>query len=458
MALWGGRFAESTESSVQNFTQSISYDKRLYRYDIAGSIAHATMLGETGIIPQESAKAICAKLKELESVIDNGGMEFKVELEDIHMHIESALIAALGPEGARVHTARSRNDQIALDIRLYLRDEIDSITAGIKALQKALVKQADANRGTILPGFTHLQHAQPVLLPHHLLAYVEMLQRDTERLADARKRINIMPLGSGALAGTTLPIDRDIVRRELNFPQMTRNSMDAVADRDFACELLAALSIFCMHISRLSEDLILWMSQEFSFMVFSDAFCTGSSLMPQKKNPDIAELSRGKTGRVYGDLMALLTLCKGLPLTYNRDLQEDKESIFDAIDTVHGILSVYPSMIETMQFRPERMRQAACDPGLMATDLAEALVRKGVPFRMAHQKVGSLVRFAGEHNKRLDEITLDEMKSVFPEADDSMLLLFNPEHAVAGREVYGATGPGQVATQIDYWKEQLKQA
>lgn len=456
MALWGGRFAENTQKCVQDFTQSISYDQQLYKHDIAGSKAHATMLGATGIIPKESAAMICEKLDEIRKKIDAGEMEFKVELEDIHMHIESALTEALGPEGARVHTARSRNDQITLDIRLYLRDEIDGIMELLRGFQKALVKKADANRRTVMPGFTHLQHAQPVLLAHHLLAYVEMFNRDLGRLADARKRINIMPLGSGAIAGTTLPIDRDFVREQLDFPEMTRNSMDAVADRDFACELLSALSIFCMHVSRLSEDMILWMSQEFSFMTFSDAFCTGSSLMPQKKNPDIAELSRGKTGRVYGDLVALLTICKGLPLTYNRDLQEDKEPLFDALDTVRGILSVYPPMIEGMKVNPEKMLQAASDPGLMATDLAEALVRKGVPFRHAHHKVGALVRFAGEHNKQLNEITLEEMESVFPEADESMLSLFKPEHSVEGREVFGATGYEAVASQIDYWKANLK--
>ena len=369
------------------------------------------------------------------------------------MHIETELIKALGDEGARVHTARSRNDQIALDIRLYLRDEIDIISGKIRDLQKALVTQADKNDKVILPGFTHLQHAQPVLFAHHFLAYVEMLERDLGRLADARKRINVMPLGSGAIAGTTLPIDREFVRKKLDFPAMTQNSMDAVADRDFACELLSALSIFAMHISRLSEDLILWMSQEFSFMTFGDAFCTGSSLMPQKKNPDLAELSRGKTGRVYGDLVAMLTICKGLPLTYNRDLQEDKEPLFDAIDTVEGILSVYPEMILSMKLNTERMLVAASEPGLMATDLAEALVRKGVPFRHAHHKVGALVRYAQDKGKPLDKVTLAEMKKVFPEADADMKKLFSAAHAVAGREVPGGTGFNEVRRQLDKWTE-----
>ena len=411
MALWGGRFAQDAEKCVRDFTQSISYDKRLYKHDIEGSKAHALMLGASGIIPQASAEAICARLDEICGKIEAGDFKYQVELEDIHMHIRS--------------------------------------------LQKALVAQAEANKRTILPGFTHLQHAQPVLFAHHLLAYVEMLDRDCGRLLDARKRLNVLPLGSGAIAGTTLPIDREFVRKKLNFPSMTRNSMDAVASRDFTCEVLAALAIFAMNISRLSEDIILWMSQEFSFIMLSDAFCTGSSLMPQKKNPDIAEISRGKTGRVYGALMSILTICKGLPLTYNRDLQEDKEGLFDAIDTVNAILSVYPHMIETMKVFPERMAQAASDPGLMATDLAEELVRKGVPFRHAHHKVGALVRFAAEHNKALNEVTLEEMKSVFPEADEAMLHVFSAENAVAGREVFGGTGFQQVASQIEFWKKEL---
>lgn len=457
MALWGGRFAKDAESSVRDFTESISYDRRLYKHDIEGSKAHAQMLASVGIVPQASADAICEELERIRKRIDAGDFTFKTELEDIHMHIESELIKALGDEGARVHTARSRNDQVCLDVRLYLREEILHLAEGIRMFQHALTEQAEANKRVILPGFTHLQHAQPVLLAHHLLAYAEMFERDIGRLLDARRRLNVLPLGSGAIAGTTLPIDREFVRKKLDFPAMTRNSMDAVASRDFACEVLAALSIFCMNVSRLSEDLILWMSQEFSFIVFSDAYCTGSSLMPQKKNPDIAEISRGKTGRVYGSLISILTICKGLPLTYNRDLQEDKEGLFDAIDTVHAILSVYPGMIRTMTVFPERMRRAASDPGLMATDLAEELVRKGVPFRHAHHKVGSLVRFAAEHNKALNEVTLEEMRSVFPEADEDMLNVFSPESAVEKRDVFGATGYKQVETQLDFWKKHLQE-
>ena len=455
MALWGGRFSEDTGKNVQDFTESISYDRRLYKHDIMGSKAHAAMLGAAGIIPVESAQAIRKQLDAILERMERGDFTFSAELEDIHMHIESELIKALGDEGARVHTARSRNDQINLDIRLYLRDEIDVISGAVRSLQKSLVRKAAEHPRAIMPGFTHLQHAQPVLFAHHLLAYVEMLERDLGRFADARRRINVLPLGSGAIAGTTLPIDREFVRRELDFPAMSRNSMDAVADRDFSCELLAAMAVFSMHISRLSEDLILWMSQEFSFITFSDAYCTGSSLMPQKKNPDIAEISRGKTGRVYGDLVALLTLCKGLPLTYNRDLQEDKEPLFDAIDTVLGILSVYPGMIDGMTIHEDRMLAAASDPGLIATDIAEALVRKGVPFRHAHRKVGALVKFAQDRGKALDQLSLDEMRSVFPEADEAMTHLFSPEKSVAAREVFGGTGYGQVASQIAFWQRNL---
>lgn len=455
MALWGGRFSKGAAKSVQDFTESISFDKRLYKHDIAGSKAHAAMLGATGIIPKKSAEEIIEKLSEVEKAIEEGKVKFDVALEDIHMHIETELIRLLGDEGARVHSARSRNDQVALDTRLYLRDEIREIAGGIKSLQKALLQQAVANKDTILPGFTHLQHAQPVLFAHHMLAYVEQFERDIGRLNDCFARLNVMPLGSGAIAGSTLPIDREFVRKVLDFPACTRNSMDSVADRDFACELLSALAIFSMHVSRLSEDIILWMSQEFAFVELSDAFCTGSSLMPQKKNPDIAELSRGKTGRMYGNLMAMLTICKGLPMTYNRDLQEDKEPLFDSIDTAKGILSVYPEMIATMKTRPDRMLEAASDPGLMATDLAEALVRKGVPFRHAHHKVGALVKYCAENGKKMDKLSLEEMKTVIPEADESMPALFSPVSAVTLRKSYGGTGYEQVASQIEFWTKKL---
>lgn len=455
MALWGGRFSTATDSELSDFSESVSFDKRLYKFDIIGSKAHAAMLASAGIIPFETAEKIDHELGEIEKQIELGDFKFSAELEDIHMHIENALIEKLGNEGAMVHTARSRNDQVALDIRLYLREEITRITAMIKDMQRALAGQADANDKVIMPGFTHLQHAQPVLFAHHMLAYVEMLQRDIERLSDCRKRINVMPLGSGALAGTTLPINREFVRERLKFDAITANSMDAVADRDFAIELLSALSIFAMHISRLSEDIILWCSQEYNFIELADAFCTGSSLMPQKKNPDIAELSRGKTARIYGALMALLTLCKGLPLTYNRDLQEDKEQIFDAIDTVKKILRVYPPMIATMSLKTANMLKAAADPALMATDLAEKLVELGVPFRNAHHRIGSFVRWCKENGKALNEVSLEEMHFSIPEATPDFLDLFSPESSVAKREVPGGTGFKTVRANIELWIKRL---
>ncbi len=452
MAMWGGRFGAETRAEVAEFTESISYDKRLYRWDARGSQAHVRMLAKQRIIPEATASAIVEALDAIVARIDRGDFEFKIELEDIHMHIESALIDALGAEGARVHSARSRNDQVALDIRLYLRDEIDGLIAGVRSFQDALLCAAEAEPEAILPGFTHLQHAQVVLFAHHLLAYVEMLDRDAERLGDCRKRINVMPLGSGALAGSTLPIDREFVAKDLGFERVTRNSMDAVADRDFAIELLSALSIFSMHVSRLSEDLILWCSQEFDFVELDDAFCTGSSLMPQKKNPDVCELSRGKTARVYGALMALLTMCKGLPLTYNRDLQEDKEQIFDALDTVKKILGVYPPMIATMKIKRDNMRAAAADPALMATDLAEKLVELGVPFRTAHHRVGALVKYCREHGRKLDELTLEEMRLSIPEATPEFVAMFEPEASVAKRELVGGTGYKAVRNQLAFWR------
>ena len=455
MALWGGRFSSDTNADVARYSESISFDQRLYRHDIMGSRAHVKMLAKAGIIPQESAEAIRKELLNIQQEIESGNFKYDIALEDIHMHIESRLIEILGTEGARVHSGRSRNDQVALDIRLYLRDEIDIIIAKIRDFQAALVDTASRYPKQIIPGFTHLQHAQVVLFAHHLLAYVEMLDRDAERLADCRKRIDVMPLGSGALAGSTLPLDREFVCQELNFSRVTRNSMDAVADRDFAIELAAALSIFAMHTSRLSEDLILWSSQEFDFIELDDAFCTGSSLMPQKKNPDVCELTRGKTARIYGSLTALLTLCKALPMTYNRDLQEDKVALFDAIDTAEQILAVYPPMISTMQIKPEKMRAAAADPALMATDIAEKLVELGVPFRTAHHRVGSFVKWCKENNRNLDETTLEEMQITIPEATEEFLGLFDPDMSAGKRNLVGGTGFKAVADQLKFWQEKL---
>lgn len=456
MALWSGRFSSDQNKNVKLFSESISFDKRLYKYDIIGSKAHVAMLADCGIIPRTTSKKIINGLDKIEKKIDSGNFTFSPDLEDIHMHIENELIRALGDEGARLHTARSRNDQIALDIRLYLRDEISCLETGFKNLQKSLVGQADSNAETIMPGFTHLQHAQPILFAHHMLAYTEMLERDIGRLQDCKKRLNVMPLGSGAISGTTLPINRAKTAELLGFPEISRNSMDAVADRDFACEFLSALAIFAMHISRLSEDVILWASPEFGFVELDDAFCTGSSLMPQKKNPDIAELSRGKTGRIYGSLVTLLTLCKGLPMSYNRDLQEDKEPIFDALDSVEKILSVYPGMIKSMKIKREKMLAAASEPELMATDLAEYLVKKGVPFRKAHSKIGELIKWCGENSIPLNKLSIREMKAVIPEADGKCLEMFSPEKSVSLKEITGGTGFREVRKQINYWKKKLK--
>ncbi len=455
MALWSGRFAEETDALVRRFTESISYDRRLYPFDIQGSIAHARMLGRQGIIPAADVEAIVAGLTAIKADIDAGTFEFREDLEDIHMNIEAQLTARIGTAGARLHTGRSRNDQVATDERLYLRHEADQMRAHLASLQRVLVGLADAHAAVIMPGFTHLQHAQPVLFAHHLLAYVEMFARDRERLADCRKRINRLPLGAGAIAGCTLPLDREGVARELGFDAVLRNSMDAVGDRDCLVEFLSALAICAMHLSRLAEDVIIWFSQEFAFIELGDAFTTGSSLMPQKKNPDVAELARGKTGRVYGHLMALLTTMKGLPLTYNRDMQEDKEGLFDAIDTVSLTLLTMAAMLKTLRPRAQRMREAASDPSLMATDLAEWLVKQGVPFRDAHHQVGHFVGFCQQRGIALNQASLDDMRQFLPLATDECLALFDCARSIAGRNLTGGTAPAQVATQIAFWKEQL---
>ncbi len=456
MPLWDGRFSEERKNSLIDFSESISFDHRLYRQDIEGSRAHVKMLALSEIISQDTADAICGELESIQRRIDAGDFKFSHELEDIHMHIESALIKALGDEGARVHTARSRNDQVALDVRLYLRNCSTCLSAGMRSIQTALVEKAETESETIMPGFTHLQHAQPVLFAHHLLAYVEMLERDLGRLSDCIARISECPLGSGAIAGTTLPINRHLSAELLNFTAgPSNNSMDSVSDRDFVCEFISCLAIFAMHMSRLSEDIILWSSQEFSFIELGDAYCTGSSLMPQKKNPDLAELTRGKTGRIYGSLISVLTTCKGLPMSYNRDLQEDKEALFDAIDTVRKICSVYPGMISSIKVNSERMLHAASDPFLMATDLAELLVRKGVPFREAHSRVGKLVRHCRENSVSPEKVGLDAMKAIIPEADEDCLSLFCPKKSIAARELIGGTGFKEVSKQIRRWKNIL---
>jgi argininosuccinate lyase len=457
MALWSGRFTQQTDSLVQKFSESISYDRRLYPFDIQGSQAHAKMLAKQGIISQDDADKIVVGLNDIKKDIDDGNFDFSIALEDIHMNIESRLTERIGQPGARLHTGRSRNDQIATDERLYMRHEADDISLHVKEMQRSLVQLAADWPELIMPGFTHLQHAQPILFAHHLLAYVEMFARDRERLADARKRLNRCPLGAGAIAGCTLPLDRKFTAEQLGFDDILHNSMDAVGDRDYIIEFLAALSIIAMHLSRLSEDIILWFSQEFAFIELGDAFTTGSSLMPQKKNPDVAELTRGKTGRVYGHLMAMLTTMKGLPLTYNRDLQEDKEGLFDAIDTIKLTLATMAAMLTTLKPNEKNMAAAAADPALEATDLAEWLVRHGTPFREAHRQVGGFVALCNQRGIKLNEASLDDMKTVIPTATAECLALFNPRKSVEGRALEGGTAPVRVAEQIARWQELLKE-
>jgi argininosuccinate lyase len=455
MALWGGRFSKDTDGLVADFSESVSYDQRLYPYDVQGSIAHVTMLAEQGIIASGDAAAIASELNTIKARLDAGDFDLRTELEDIHMNIESALIAKLGDVGARVHTGRSRNDQINTDERLYLRHEVDEIRAALATMQRALVELAGRSPGAILPGLTHLQNAQPVLFAHHLLAYVEMFERDRERLADCRKRINRCPLGAGAIAGSTLPLARERTAELLGFDEVLRNSMDAVADRDYIVEFLAGLSLIAMHCSRLAEDVILWVSQRFGFIELDDAFCTGSSLMPQKKNPDVAELARGKTGRVYASLFGILTVLKGLPLTYNRDLQEDKEGLFDAIDTIRMILGTMAPMMATANPKADVMAAAAADPALMATDLAEWLVKQGVPFRDAHHMVGSYVGWCAAKGIGLDQTTVEQMRETIPLASQECLELFSAQRSVAGRDITGGTAPDQVVKQLDFWRRRL---
>ncbi len=456
MSLLKGRFARENSDAVKKFTESISFDKRLYEDDIEGSKAHANMLASKGIIPSKSAKKIVAELDKIKNEIKTGTFQFQEGLEDIHMNIEKTLIDRIGDDGARLHTARSRNDQVNLDTRLHVRKKCSIIINEMREFQKSLVKKASEYKGAVMPGFTHLQHAQPILFAHHLLAYCEMIDRDIDRLKDALQRVDIMPLGSAALAGTTIPIDRRHIANKLAFSRISENSIDAVSDRDFLCEILSSLAIFGMHISRLSEDIILWTSQEFGYVSLGEEFCTGSSLMPQKKNSDVAELARGKSGRLYGNLFAMLTICKGLPLAYNRDLQEDKEPLFDSLDTVSQILSVYPSMISSITCNLERMREAASDPCLMATDLAEELVMKGIPFRKAYHMVGELVKLSEKRNTPLNKLPSQEVKKIIPLIGKNFLEIFSPEASVAKRNSHGGTSPVSVNQRIASWKKILQ--
>lgn len=456
MKLWGGRFSKATDKEVDDFNSSISFDARMYKQDILGSIAHATMLGKVGIISDEESALIVKTLKEILKDIEDGKVEFLIDAEDIHMNIETIVIERIGDTGKKLHTGRSRNDQVALDIRMYVKDEIKTVSGMISNLLSAIVAMAEENEDTIMPGYTHLQKAQPITYAHYLMAYFQMFRRDYERLQDVYKRTDVMPLGSGALAGTTFPLDREFVKELLGFSAITENSLDGVSDRDFAIELLSALSILSMHLSRMSEEMILFNSHEFSYIEMDDAFSTGSSIMPQKKNPDIAELVRGKTGRVYGDLMALLTVMKGLPLAYNKDMQEDKEAIFDGLDTVKMCLPVFTDMLKTLTVRKENMRKGAAGGFTNATDYADYLVKKGVPFREAHGISGKTVFYCIAKDKALEDLTLEEFKSFSPLIENDVYDAISLETCVNGRTVYGGPAKEAVEKAISNAKDFLK--
>ena len=448
MKLWSGRFKKDVDSRVNDFNSSISFDGRMYKQDIEGSIAHATMLGECGIIEKHESEKIVEALKSILADIEAGRLEFSADAEDIHMNIETILTERIGDTGKRLHTARSRNDQVALDIRMYLLDETKLVKARVLGLLAAISEKAKANVDTVMAGYTHLQRAQPVTFAHYILAYAQMLMRDYDRICDCEKRMRVMPLGSGALASTTYPINRERVAELLGFPKVTENSIDGVSDRDFVIELASALSILMMHMSRFSEEIILWCSSEFGFIELDDAFSTGSSIMPQKKNPDVAELVRGKTGRIYGDLMTLLTMMKSLPLAYNKDMQEDKEAIFDAIDNTLISIEVFTSMFATMTVRADRLRKAAAKGFINATDCADYLVKKGMPFRDAYKVSGTLVRYCVDNDKTLEDLTLDEYKAVCDLFDDGVYEAINLENCVNGRKVHGGPAKESVLYQI----------
>jgi argininosuccinate lyase len=449
MKLWSGRFSSDTDALVDEMNASITFDKRLYKEDIAGSIAHAKMLGDRGIIEKAEAEKIVAALQDILGDIEAGKFEFKPADEDIHMSIEAELTRRIGDAGKRLHTARSRNDQVALDFRMYLKNEIEVIRSGILHLIAVLLDTAQKNTKTIMPAYTHLQRAQPTTFAHYMMAYANMLKRDVTRLEDCLERMDESPLGSGALTGTTYPIDRQSVADMLGFARITENSLDGVSDRDYALELLSDLSILMMHLSRLSEEIILWCSWEFGFIELSDAYTTGSSIMPQKKNPDIAELVRGKTGRVYGSLMGLLTVMKALPLAYNKDMQEDKEQVFDAVDTVKKVLTVFTAMLATMTVKPENIRKAASEGFINATDCADYLVRKGLPFRDAYTVIGKLVGYCTENGKTLETLPLETYRTFSPLFDEDVYEAVSLETCVEMRNVPGGTSSQSVKAQMD---------
>jgi argininosuccinate lyase len=453
---WSGRFEKETNKLVEEFTASIPCDKRLYKQDIEGSIAHCLMLARCGIIKMAEAKRIVSGLKEIRREIEDGKFKFDISLEDIHMNIEKRLIDKIGPIGGKLHTARSRNDQVALDIRLYLRDEIGEIIKLIKVLKKSFVRKAGENIDIIMPGYTHLQMAQPVLFSHYLLAYYDMFERDEQRFADVLKRVNVMPLGSAALAGTNYPIDRKYIAKLLGFLQITTNSMDAVGDRDFSIEFISASAVLMMHLSRLSEELIIWSTSEFGFIELDDSFCTGSSIMPQKKNPDVPELVRGKTGRVYGNLMSLLTVMKSLPLAYNKDMQEDKEPLFDTVDTIKASLLIYSKMINTIKLKRERLKDVVKYGFMTATDMADYLVMKGLPFRGAHEVVGKAVFYCIKNNRLLSDLTLSELQRFSKKFKRDIFNYIKVENSINRKDIIGGTAKKQVLRRITEIEKAMK--
>lgn len=455
LAMWKGRFQQGTDALLRAYSESVSFDWRLYAHDIEGSVAHAAALAAAGLLTEDERARIEAGLRQIGGEIGRGEFVFKPELEDIHMNIEAELTARIGPAGAKLHTTRSRNDQVALDLRLYLRAEIGEIRRAVRGLQGALVDLGGRYPEAPMPGYTHLQRAQPVLFAHHLLAYVEMLERDHGRLGDAARRLDVLPLGSGALAGSTITLDRRLIADRLGFSRLSQNSMDAVSDRDFACEFAFAAAMIGLHLSRLSEDVILWASSEFHFLTLSDAFTTGSSLMPQKKNPDVAELTRGKTGRLYGNLVRLLTTLKGLPMTYNRDLQEDKEAVFDSVDTLKTALPLFAAMLREARADPAEMARAAGDPTLLATDLADYLVLKGVPFRQAHEVIGKLVARCLERGVAFPALSLDDYRAASPAFAEDVFAVLDVRRSLEGRRGVGAPSFSNVAAQLKKWQEIL---
>jgi argininosuccinate lyase len=453
--LWGGRFAGRSHPLLEAYTASIQFDRRLYAFDIRGSIAHARMLQKIGLLSTKEKDLLVRGLEEIKAEIEDGRFRFDPKLEDIHMHIEARLTEKVGEVGKKLHTARSRNDQVALDFRMYVKDEIEQVIVRLRAMQRALLDFAERNRDVIFPGYTHLQQAQPVLLAHHVLAYVSMFERDKERLTDAYRRTDVMPLGSGALAGTSVPIDREFVAKELGFSRISDNSIDAVSDRDFAVEYLSALAIIGVHLSRLSEELVIWSSSEFGFIEIGDAFCTGSSMMPQKKNPDVPELARGKTGKLVGNLVSLLTTMKGLPLSYNRDMQEDKLPVFESTDIVKATLDVFAEMMGTVRVRTDTVARAMKGGFLCAVDLAEYLVKKGVPFRESHRVVGKIVSYAIAKGKGLDELSIEELREFSPSFDEDALRLTDPQVSVGSKISFGGTSPKMVAARLRFCKSRL---